>query len=119
MSVATLKSEVALGATITMQQTPDSIPYVQAATPIVCRCAATGTVDPNAVVSAIVSSGIVRNQDGVIVMNAALMLYNPVWEYYSTNKIPAKAQPYVEAVCDGLIEALTAPPALVKKPHIK
>lgn len=119
MSVATLKAEVALGATITMQKVPDSIPYVQAATPIVCQCAATGTVDPNQVVDAIIAAGLVRNQDGIIVLNAALMLYNPVWEYYSTNQIPAQAKPYVEAVCDGLVEALTAPPALARKPHLR
>ena len=109
---AAVQVAVQAGAAIGMNKEPAAIPYVEAATPVICSAAGSGVFDPAQVVSALENSpaNFLKTPTGVIVINGALALYQAVYNSYGTNIQASVVEPYLLAVCNGLTGALSTLP---------
>jgi hypothetical protein len=96
---------------------PDAIPYLQAATPIICNLAGQGVLEPAKVVAALDNSSIaaLKTPTAALIINGVLTIYETVYNTYSTNIETSVVQPYLLAVCDGLEAALPNPTPTVRK----
>lgn len=105
---AVVQIAVQTGAAYGMQQDTNTIPYIRAATPVICNAAGSGTLDPAAVVAALQSSNAdaLKTPAAIIIINGALALYEAVYAQYGTNIQASVVQPYLQAVCSGLTAAL-------------
>lgn len=125
-TVAIVRASVSTGALFGMEKDPTIVPYLQAATPIICNAAGQGEVDPAQVVQALQSiDPSLKNATGVAVINGGLAIYEAVYSYYGTNVQASVVQPYLEGVCLGLRDAVPTPGNLklnkpvVLPPHIR
>ena len=127
MTQAIVQTTVATGVAFGIQKSPQAIPYLKAATPIVCSAASGTNISPAEVISAIESANIdgLKTPEAVIIMNGALSLYVVLYEEYGIDAIKNQAQlkAYLQGTCNGLELGLTGRNAknrnLVLHPHIK
>lgn len=115
LSPALVRIAVQTGATYGILKDTNTIPYLKAATPVICSAAGTTNLNPDQVIAALESSSAaqLKTPEAVIIMNGALAIYETVYDAYGTNVQASVAQPYLKAVCDGLTGAVgsrNAPP---------
>jgi hypothetical protein len=105
-----VKIAVHFGASLGIQKDPAALPYLEAATPIICSMSGSGPVDPAAIVAALESSGAsaLKTPAAVLIINGALDIYEAVYDHYGSNVQASVVAPYLVAVCQGLTEALPA-----------
>lgn len=109
---ALTEAAIQAGAAYEMQSNPQAAPYIQVAAPIICSLAGKGTIDPAQIVAALDASPeaqAVKSPVGTLVLNAALGLYQLVYNSYGTNITSSVMGPYLTAMCDGLTAALPNP----------
>lgn len=111
LTVAIVQATVSTGAAFGIEQDPTIVPYLRAATPVICNAAGQGQLDPSQVVQALQAADVaaLKTPLGVSVINSALAIYEAVYSYYGTNVQSSVIQPYLQGVCLGLESAL--PPA--------
>ncbi len=117
---------VSTGVAVGVSQKPDAVPYLRAATPIVCASAANTNLNPAAVVAAIQSGTDpkLKTLSGVLLLNGALAIYTALWEQGAVDGLTDQVilQAWLWGVCDGLTLGLplvgTARPAASWHPHI-
>jgi hypothetical protein len=105
---ALTEAAIQAGASYEMSSNPQAAPYIAIAAPIICSLAGQGTVDPAAIVAALdasPSAQAVKSPIGTLVLNAALGLYQLVYNSYGTNITSSVMGPYLTAMCDGLTAA--------------
>lgn len=115
--------EVAVQAAVTYgtEKHPDAIPYLKAADAVVCKSAASGTLNPQDVIAAIESNvpGALATPDAKLIFNAAFVFYDAAFAQYSASK---DMRPYLQAVCQGMALALPAAdklPVTISVPHLQ
>jgi hypothetical protein len=113
MTAAIVRATVSTGALFGISEDPTVVPYLQAATPVICDAAGKGTLDPAAVVAALQAADVdqVKTPQGVAIINSGLAIYEAIYASYGTNVQASVVQPYLEGVCLGLRDALPKPPA--------
>jgi hypothetical protein len=116
---------VSTGALFGIEQDPTVVPYLQAATPVICDVAGQGKVNPADVVQALQSAGVdqLKTPAGVAIINSSIAIYEAVYDSYGTNVQASVVQPYLEGVCLGLKDAVPPVGGVVKanrilKPHL-
>lgn len=127
MTQAVVQTTVATGVAFGIQKSPQAIPYLKAATPIVCSAASGTNISPTEVISAIEAANIdgLKTPEAVIIMNGALSLYVVLYEEYGVDALKNQAQlkAYLQGTCNGLELGLTGRNAkdrnLVLHPHIR
>lgn len=117
ISPALVQQGVFTVAAYTVAKEPAVVPYLNAATPVICSAAqGTNGIDPASVVAAIEASPLasqLKTPEAVLALNGALTLYIGVWDSYGGKVDLAAMQPYLQATCNGLTLAL---PAAKSKP---
>lgn len=107
LTAAIVRATVSTGALFGIESDPKIVPYLQAATPIICDAAGTSHLNPVEVVQALQSiNPKLKTATGVAVINSALALYEALYAQYGTNVQASVVQPYLEGVCLGLRDAL-------------
>lgn len=107
LTAAIVRATVSTGALFGIESDPKIVPYLQAATPIICDAAGTSHLNPVEVVQALQSiNPKLKTATGVAVINSALALYESLYAAYGTNVQASVVQPYLEGVCLGLRDAL-------------
>jgi hypothetical protein len=107
LTAAIVRATVSTGALFGIESDPTIVPYLQAATPIICDAAGTSHLNPVEVVQALQSiNPKLKTATGVAVINSALALYESLYAAYGTNVQASVVQPYLEGVCLGLRDAL-------------
>jgi len=124
MSHALLQASVTLGEQYALQQHPEAIPYIKAATPVVCAVAHGTNANPAAVVDALYVSGLGTNDTAKLIINGSIALLNiAVASVGGTNQPEISA--YVTDVCVGMQNGLPGAPMMAKhanaltSPHLK
>lgn len=99
---------VTIGASYGMDQYPQSVPYVKAATPLICQMAGAGVASPAEIVSDLQSASASwpKSPQGVAVINGALAIYEAVYAQYNGSDIKKDMQPYMAGLCAGLQGAI-------------
>ena len=87
------------------------MPYLEAATPVICNAAGQGQVNPAEVVAALQQVTQAKTPQAVAIINGALAIYEAVYAYYGTNVQTSVVEPYLLGVCNGLRAVLPAPPS--------
>lgn len=125
LTVAVVRASVSTGALFGIEQDPTVVPYLQAATPVICDVAGQGKVNPADVVQALQSAGVdqLKTPAGVAIINSSIAIYEAVYDSYGTNVQASVVQPYLEGVCLGLKDAVPPVGGVVKanrilKPHL-
>lgn len=115
LTTAIIEDAVTTGADLGLMKYPQALPFVIAARDVICSASSGSNVSPATIVADLQASpaaGAVRSAEGMVIVNGALALYDTVWASLGTNT--ARAQPYLQAVCIGLGNAipgaLPAPP---------
>jgi len=129
MTAAIVRATVSTGALFGIEQDPQVVPYLQAATPVICDAAGQGKVNPADVVKALQSAGVdqLKTPAGVAIVNSSLAIYEAVYATYGSDVKTSVVQPYLEGVCLGLRDALPPLPGsnmklnkpVVLPPHIR
>jgi hypothetical protein len=108
---------------------PTAVPYLRAATPVICESATGTNISPTEVILAIEksSANLVKTPEGVLILNGALVLYTGIWNSYGANTVANNAtlRTFLGATClgmqDGLgmaVETLKIAPAYPKWPTV-
>lgn len=108
MTAAIVRATVATGALFGIEADPTVVPYLQAATPVICDAAGQGQLNPTDVVHALQSAGIdqLKTPAGVAIINSSLAIYEAIYATYGTNVQTSVVQPYLQGVCLGLKDAV-------------
>ena len=109
LTPAVVQKAIASGAAWGIQQDPTILPYLQVVQPIICTLAGSGVFDPAKVVAALDAStaaAAVKTPTGVIVVNSVLGIYEGVYYAYGANVQASVIEPYLQAVCAGLTQAV-------------
>src|SRR5574337_605513 len=116
MTAAIVRATVSTGAIFGIEQDPTVVPYLQAATPVICNAAGQGKLDPAQVVAALKSANVdqLKTPAGVAIINSSLAIYEAIYANYGTNIQASVVQPYLQGVCLGLQDAIPAPSGVVK-----
>ena len=107
-----LQEGVATGASYALTQYTNAVPFIEAATPIICSAANGTNFDPAFVVNEIDNSpqaSSLKTPEGALILNSALTLYIAVWDSYGASAVTnsANMQLYLTATCNGLTQAVS------------
>lgn len=106
MTQAIVQTTVATGVALGVQKSPQAVPYLKAATPVVCAAASGTNISPAEVVAAIEAANLdsLKTPEAVIIMNGALSLYMVIYDEYGTEAINQQAQlrAFLQGTCNGL-----------------
>jgi hypothetical protein len=129
LTAAVVRATVSTGALFGIEQDPTVVPYLQAATPVICDAAGQGKINPAEIVAALQSANVeqLKTPAGVAIVNSSIAIYEAIYANYGTNVQASVVQPYLEGVCLGLTDALPQTGSGVVKanrpvllpPHIK
>lgn len=118
LSPALVSVAVSTGVSLGVDKYPQTIPFIRAATPVVCAAANSTNIEPAQVVAALESSGVIdkTNTTARLILNGALAVYITVFDNFGENWVNSKPelQSYLKAVCDGLTTGV--PPAGLMAP---
>lgn len=122
MTHAALTAAVTLGEQYGIESHPEVLPYLRAATPVVCAVAHGTNANPAAVVDALMASGLGTNAEAKIIINGSLALLNIAVAGVGTNQ--PEVTLYVLDLCNGMQAGLPPPgPARAKRkalpPHLR
>ncbi len=120
LTPAALTSEVATGVSVGLDVYPAATPEVKIARDVICAEVGRSNVQPAAIVADLTAAGI-TNSNSKLIVDGALLVYNGVFTLLGTNVTLSAAQPYLNALCDGLtqgIPSVTAARRLLP-PHLK
>lgn len=102
---AVLRLGVGTGAGYALMKYPQAEPGVRAGADIACAAASGTNFSPAEIVAAL-DAYHVNSPEAILILNAAMSLYSiTVASVPQTNA--AAAKPYAEALCGGLVDALT------------
>lgn len=105
LSKGMVRTAVSTGVAFGVLKDPTAIPYLRAATPVICAAAANTNLSPAAVIAALEGSDATqfKTAEAVIIMNGALSIYSAVWAEYGgrVSNFPL-LQAYLEGTCEGL-----------------
>ena len=103
---AIVQTTVATGVALGIQKSPEAIPYLWAAAPIVCSAASGTNISPAVVVAAIEAANIdtLKTPEAVIIMNGALSLYFVLYDQYGIEAVNNQEllKAYLQGTCNGL-----------------
>jgi hypothetical protein len=120
----TVATAVALG----VEKSPESVPYLRAAAPIICSAAAGTNLSPVAVITALENSPATqfKTVQATIIINGALSLYTVLYEQYGADYVKnhAQLQSWLQGTCDGLLlglplSGLAQPRTVSNVPHVR
>lgn len=119
LTPALVRIAVQTGTSYGIMKDTNTVPYLKAATPVICSAAGSAALDPSQVVMALESSNAaqLKTPEATIIINGALAIYEAVYDAYGTNVQASVIQPYLQAVCDGLSGAIgtrNAPPPFLR-----
>ena len=105
-----VRQGVATGVGYSVLKYPTAVPYISAASVVVCSAANEANLDPALLIAAIESSNAtsVKTPEGVLILNSAFTLYTGIWESYGVNTVSNSPtlKLYLQATCDGLNDGL-------------
>jgi hypothetical protein len=101
---AAITRDVSVLTRIGLDVYPAAGPEVALARDVICGAAAVTNVNPAAIVRDL-SMLTTTNAETKIIVDGAMFLYEQVYDAIGTNTT-TKIQPYLQAVCDGLSQAL-------------
>jgi hypothetical protein len=104
LTPSAVTGEVASLTRIGLDVYPAAGPEVSLARDVICGAAAVTNVDPAAIVRDL-STLTTTNAETKIIVDGAMFLYEQVYNLIGTNTT-TQIQPYLQAVCDGLSQAL-------------
>ena len=104
LTPAALTSEVALGVRVGLDVYPEAAPGVALSRDVVCTAAANTNVTPAAIVADLQAMN-VTNTNVKLIVDAAVLLYEGVFDLIGTNA-PPEIQAYTTALCNGLTQRL-------------
>ena len=104
LTPAAVTGEVAGLTRIGLDVYPAAGPEVALARDVICGAAAVTNTDPAAIVRDL-STLTTTNAETKIIVDGAMFLYEQVYDLIGTNTT-TQVQPYLQAVCDGLTQAL-------------
>lgn len=118
MTRAAVTGAVSLGVQIGTERYPESVPYIRAATPVVCSAADGTNIQPAEIVAAL--QPVVTNDHAKMIINGAVVIYDVIFESYGTNWIEHQAylKDILGGVCDGLTQGLPTP-QMAAKAHLQ
>jgi hypothetical protein len=123
---AVVQEGVAAGVQAGVQYYPQSLPYLEAAAPIICTAANGTNFDPAVIVADLQSAPQLQSlatPEGTLILNGALALYIGIWDSYGESSVTnnAQLQAYLQATCNGFNEGLanTNPIVLLKRGAVK
>lgn len=118
ISPAIVQQGVAMSVGYSALKYPTAVPYLRAATPVICSAANSSNLAPAQVIAAVESSGAssVKTPEGVLILNTALLLYIGVWQSYGEDALNNSPQLrlYLQATCDGMTAGLPQPAGAAK-----
>jgi len=98
---------------------PQAAPEVKIAGAVICASASATNVAPASIVASLQAAGLTNNlAEATLIVNGALLIYEVAYNSIVSTNDQAAAQPYLQAVCDGINAALPAP-ALAKSASAK
>ena len=105
---AVTQASVYAAASFGIQQNPDVLPYIKAAQPIICQAADGRTIDPAAIVANLQSANVeaLKTPEAELIINSVLAIYEGVYYSYGADIQASVVQPYLQATCDGLTQAI-------------
>jgi hypothetical protein len=110
MSPAVVRVGVATGVAYSAAKYTNAVPYIRAATPVICSVANGTNLAPGDVIRAVELSDAtaLKTPEGVLILNAAMLLYTGVWQSYGSNAVAnaPTLKLYLQATCDGLHDGL-------------
>jgi hypothetical protein len=112
---ALLRLGVSTTAGYSIMRYPQAVPGVRAGADVICAAAAGTNVSPVQIVAALDAYG-VKSPEAVFILNAALGAYNIAYNGLSSTNA---AQPYAQAVCDGLHDALMLSPTVALRNSVR
>lgn len=117
LSPLIVQQGVATGVAYSVLKYPSAVPYLKAATPVVCAAGAGTNISPAAVVASIEGTPLaeqVKTPEGVLILNSALLLYTGIWESYGSNAVANSdvLKEYLVATCNGMNQGLAYVPTL-------
>lgn len=112
MSPLVVQQGVAAGVAYSAVKYPTAVPYLKAATPVVCAASEGNALSPEEVVAAIENTPLVtqlKTPEGVLILNGALVLYTGVWEGYGKDAVANSdsLREYLKATCLGMEQGLS------------
>jgi hypothetical protein len=120
---AAVKNGVKFG----VQRSPTAIPYLQAATPVLCSVANSTNLSPAALVAALDAIPVNKPPEAGLIIDFVVGTYDGYFEQYVDNW--TKNQPFLQSVllgcCDGMTQGLSPQPLTIIKsetwrpPHTK
>jgi hypothetical protein len=115
---ATVQTATTLSVEGALIAEPKALPEVKIAGAVICAAAAGTNVSPAAVVADLQAAGLTNNTADTLIVNGVLLIYETAYNSLVNPADQASAQPYLQAVCNGInaaIPASVAKRALLKK----
>ena len=120
---ATIQTATTLSVEGALIAEPDALPEVKIAGSVICAAAASTNVSPEAVVADLQAAGLTNNAaEYTLIVNGVLLIYETAYNSLVNPADQATAQPYLQAVCNGInaaIPASAARRALLKKATVQ
>jgi hypothetical protein len=112
LTPAAVTGEVATLTRIGLDVYPVAAPEVAMARDVICGAAAVTNVNPEAIIADL-SKLTATNAETKIIVDGAMFVYEGVYDIIGTNTT-TQIQPYLQAVCDGLSQALPPMPGIMR-----
>jgi len=124
---ATVRTAVQLGVTFGVDQSPEAIPYLRYAAPVVCEAAKGTNVSPEFVIERLQNNAQAeqfKNPQAILIFNSAFGIYSGLYETYGAGGVQEQTwlRAWLTGTCEGMLLGLPpviAPGVTSAKPVVR